>query len=161
MGGSVTPSKERHSNMRYQSLVLLVVSATVFARDTTENRDTTVEKIKQKRSVEIFLSQLTFNPFTPFPELVTTTPSNIISSASRLSSGQSFFKAASSRLQLRNKKQDKKKKKKFPVFVAVEGASTQITILPTFVRSDEDTNKVQDAKKTQKEVSENIVTNSI
>merc|ERR1711962_1229663 len=59
MGGS--------SIMRIWKLVLFVVSTRLTAADDSK------EKIKQKRSVENLLSQFSFNPFTPFPELLTTT----------------------------------------------------------------------------------------
>merc|ERR1712013_115604 len=141
--GSQSPIRQGRGNtMRYQDLLLLVVSSTIASKAATE------EKSIQKRSVETFLSRLSFNPFTPFPELLTTTTPSTPSSPSSL---------------IRRTKQEKRKKKKFPVFVAVEYATTQRTILPTFVESERVGSTVKNAQsvKNGKEESKNRVINSV
>merc|ERR1712083_1013955 len=133
--GQSPPRQGRGNTMRCQDLVLLVVSLSVASTAATE------EKSIQTRSVETLLSRLSFNPFTPFPELVTTTPTPL----------------------LKKTKLEKRKKKKFPVFVAVDYATTQRTILPTFVESEKAGNTIEYVEdvKTGKEEYKNSVTNSV
>merc|ERR1711913_1318 len=139
----------RANTMRVQAVFLLVVSATVAAKDAID------EKIKKKHSVESFLSQLSFNPFTPFPELLTTTPSTSLEPKSPRPSSLQVSRST-------ERKKKVNKKKKFPVFVAVERTTTRRTILPTFVDSERLSPKVDDVKSvvTGKELSKNSVTNS-
>merc|ERR1712083_445209 len=148
--GQSPPRQGRGNTMRCQDLVLLVVSLSVASTAATE------EKSIQTRSVETLLSRLSFNPFTPFPELVTTTPTPTLSPTAtpRPSSPRPLFKKT---------KLEKRKKKKFPVFVAVDYATTQRTILPTFVESEKAGNTIEYVEdvKTGKEEYKKSVTNSV
>ena len=111
-----------------QILFLFVVSTTASIRDATE------EKINQKRSVENFLSKLSFNPFTPFPELLTTTIPSVRT------------KTTTPRPVLRIKTQPREKTRRFPVFVAVEQTTTRRTILPELVEADVKIKRLKNSK---------------
>merc|ERR1712083_1000160 len=148
--GQSPPRQGRGNTMRCQDLVLLVVSLSVASAAATE------EKSIQTPSVGTLLSRLSFNPFTPFPELVTTTPTPTLSPTATP-------RPSSPRPLLKKTKLVKRKKKKFPVFVAVDYATTQRTILPTFVESEKAGNTIEYVEdvKTGKEEYKNSVTNSV
>ena len=114
----------------FQILFLFVVSTTATIRDATE------EKINQKRSVENFLSKFSFNPFTPFPELLTTT---IPSVRTKTTTPRPV-------LRIKTKTQPREKTRRFPVFVAVEQTTTRRTILPKLVEADVKIKRLKNSK---------------
>merc|ERR1712013_272012 len=102
--------------MRIWIFVLFVVSTRTTEADDLKGR------IKQKRSVENLLSQFSFNPFTPFPELLTTTLPG-----------------------LKTGKEKRLREKKFEVFVAVEQKTTTTTSSATRTSTTKITNNFDQA----------------